>query len=517
MKCKFSLLLFLCVLSLWGQAQSFTLQELVNRKQFQAVVARADSLTPADSADYATMSAIGQAYEGLLRYKDAYQCFSYCLQMDTNNVDALNAVARNAINFGRIAEAKRCYHKVLDADSLNFYANYQLARLYYQLGDYGRATEHYHVLASIEGENPSILTGLADCHIKRGTAPNIMIALELYGRALSLNPENIRVASSLINTLLRMGDGKGALQVCDTALFYNPDNSQIRQSKGMALYMTKDYLQADTVYTGLLADGDSSFLNLKYGGAARYMSGHALDGVELLEKAYEIDSTDVETAMLYGASLGKTYDRKRAYELFDQAELNMQPKKFFVNLLTTFRGDALQRDGRWNEAEKLYYAAWKKDPTQLNFLYEINRHYWDLNPALFQNEKELQKTIFSKYTYLTAYMKTDKSQQYLYNYRPFLEAVCEDAFFKNDDEVTMLAPDGKKSKLAVADLRALISQLPEMPAEERERREKMQAQMKKAMEKEKTLHKSGAKLDTIALTKEEKEKARKLLKEAGLE
>lgn len=69
--------------------------------------------------------------------------------------------------------------------------------------------------------------------------------------------------------------------------------------------MTKDYKQADTIYTSLLADGDSSFLNLKYAGAARYMSGHALDGVELLEKAFEIDSTDVETAMLYGASLGK--------------------------------------------------------------------------------------------------------------------------------------------------------------------------------------------------------------------
>ena len=54
MKCKFSLLLFLCVLSLWGQAQSLNLQELVNKKQFQEVVARADSLTPADSADYAT-------------------------------------------------------------------------------------------------------------------------------------------------------------------------------------------------------------------------------------------------------------------------------------------------------------------------------------------------------------------------------------------------------------------------------------------------------------------------------
>ncbi|MEI3117782.1 MAG: hypothetical protein V8T12_01820 [Parabacteroides johnsonii] len=108
--------------------------------------------------------------------------------MDTNNVDALNAVARNAINFGRIAEAKQCYHKVLEADSMNFYANYQLARLYYQLGDYGKATEHYHILASIEGENPSILTGLADCHIKRGTGPNTMIALSLYARALEAEP-----------------------------------------------------------------------------------------------------------------------------------------------------------------------------------------------------------------------------------------------------------------------------------------------------------------------------------------
>lgn len=44
MKCKFSLLLFLCVLSLWGQAQSLNLQELVNKKQFQEVVARADIL-----------------------------------------------------------------------------------------------------------------------------------------------------------------------------------------------------------------------------------------------------------------------------------------------------------------------------------------------------------------------------------------------------------------------------------------------------------------------------------------
>ena len=480
---KYTVLLLLSVLSLMGQAQSSSLQELVNRKQFTQVIALADSLTAADSADYVTMSAIGQAYEGVLRYKEAYQCFRHCLSMDTTNVDALNAVARAAINFGKIAEAKRCFQKVLETDTLNFYANNQLARLYYQLGDYGQSMEYYHTLASFESDNPSILAGLADCHVKKGTGPNTLIALSLYARALEINPENIRVASSLINTLLRMGDGKGALQVCDTALYYNPDSRHI-QSQGMALYMTKNYLKADTVYTGLLAEGDSSFINLKYAGAARYMSGHALDAVDPLEFAYEIDSTDVETVLLYGASLGKTYDRQRAYRLFDQAEECMKPKPFFVNLLTAFRGSTLERDGRFNEAEKIYYEAWKKDPTQLNFLYEISKNYWVIEPDLFKDEVKLQKTLFSKYTYLTEYMKRNESSKGLHSYRFFLEDLYQDAFFRSVSELTMLAPDGKKSKLSLIDLRSLINSLPEPPEIEKQHYEQMRAAMKKREQKE---------------------------------
>lgn len=500
---KFTLLLFLCTYSVYGQAQRVNLQELVNKKQFQEVIVYVDSLTSADSTDYATLSAIGQAYEGMLRYKDAYRWFSYGLQLDTTNIEAWNAVARTALSFGKVSEAKRCYHKVLEADSLNFYANHQLARLYYQLGDYGKSMERYLVLASIDGENPAILAGLADCQMKKGDAPNVLIAISLYGRVLSLNPENVRVASSLINTLLRMGDSKGALQVCDTALYYNPESNPIRQSRGMALYMNKDYAKADTVYSELLAAGDSSFLNLKYAGASRYMSGHAFDAVDLLAKAYEIDSTDIETALLYGAAIGKTYDRKRAFELLDQAELNMQPKPFLVNMLTTFRGNVLQRDGRWNEAEKLYYAAWKADPKQLIFLYEINRHYWDLDPSLFEDEVRLQKTIFSKYAYLKAYLKTEKSQENLYNYRPFLEAVCEDAFFRSADEIVMLAPDGKKMTIPVEKMRELVNQLPEMPAEKRLLREQMQAQMKKKREQEKQRQGNVLQADTLGLKNKE--------------
>ena len=494
MKCKFSLLLFLCVLPFWGQAQSVSLQELVNKKQFSAVVSQVASLTSADSANYETMSAIGQAYEGLMKYKEAYRCFQHCLLMDTTNVDALNAVARVAINYGKIAEAERCYQKVLESDSLNFYACNQLARLYYQLGDYGRATEYYHILSSIEGENPAILVGLGDCHYKRGGI-NILAALELYSRALELNPENIRIASSLINTLLQLKDGARALQVCDTALYYNPDNRQIRQNKAMALYMTKKYADSDSVFTSLLAEEDSTYLNLKYAGAARYMSGHAMDAIEPLEAAFDLDTTDVETVLLYGVALGKTYDRKRAYQLFDLAEQNMQPKPFFTNLLVSFRYDVLNRDGRYADAEKLYYEAWKKNPEDLKFLSEIERRYWQSNSELFKNETLLQKAIFGKYTYLTAYMKTNQPLTEMYHYRNFLEAFYEDAFFKGQNELTMLAPDGRKSKLSMADLQAMIQKLPEMPEAEKKRWGQMKEAQKKYEEEKK---KKKADTDTIA-------------------
>ena len=67
--------LLLCLLPVCGLAQRPVLQEYVNLRQYQQVVAYADSLTQADSADYVTMSAIGQAYEGLLQYQNAYRCY----------------------------------------------------------------------------------------------------------------------------------------------------------------------------------------------------------------------------------------------------------------------------------------------------------------------------------------------------------------------------------------------------------------------------------------------------------
>ena len=117
-KCNLVTVLLLCCLIFPGNAQEFNWQDLVNRKQYAAVIARADSLTPADSSDYEVMNAIGQAYEGMLRYRQAYDYYRLCLSMDTTNLDILNTLARTATNLGKAKDAERYFHKVLAADSL---------------------------------------------------------------------------------------------------------------------------------------------------------------------------------------------------------------------------------------------------------------------------------------------------------------------------------------------------------------------------------------------------------------
>ena len=50
-KCNLVTVLLLCCLIFPGNAQEFNWQDLVNRKQYAAVIARADSLTLADSSE----------------------------------------------------------------------------------------------------------------------------------------------------------------------------------------------------------------------------------------------------------------------------------------------------------------------------------------------------------------------------------------------------------------------------------------------------------------------------------
>ena len=400
-KCNLVTVLLLCCLIFPGNAQEFNWQDLVNRKQYAAVIAHADSLTLADSSNYEIMNAIGQAYEGMLRYQKAYDYYRLCFSMDTTNLDILNILARTATNLGRAEDAERYFHQVLSADSSNFYANYQLARLYFQLGEYEKAVDAYEKLQAQNEDNTVLYRAIGDCYTRMEQYPSATTA---YFQAYNLNRENAGLAVALVNSLYRMGASSPdyiseGIAICDTALFYNPGNRQLLRSKGLGLYIVKQFVQADSVYSSLLADGDSTYLTLKYGGASKYYAGLYMPSVDILDMAYEQDTTSVEVCLLLGSALGKTYDRKRAYDLFDRAEKGLEPNR--------------------------------------------------------------QRGLFILVLYMNENLKKKADERTMVFSRALLQSFYEDMFFRNVAEETMIDPDGKKSKISIVDLRNLINQLPE--------------------------------------------------------
>ncbi|WP_224264153.1 hypothetical protein [Parabacteroides goldsteinii] len=86
---------------------------------------------------------------------------------------------------------------------------------------------------------------------------------------------------------------------------------------------------------------------------------------------------------------------------------------------------------------------------------------------------------------MTEMMKRKESKENLFGFRYFFEDLYQEAFFRNITELTMLAPDGKKSKLTMTDLQNVINQLPEPSDLERKRREDMKAAMKEYEKKNK--------------------------------
>ena len=463
---KYVLSFLLAILFIGHGTAQTDLQTWVNQRQYEKVLAQS-MLMDMDTLDYANLSAVGQAYEGMLRYKEAYRIYERCLSMDSSRVDALNSLARTAMSLGKMRVAEDCFQKTLAMDSANFYANYQLARVYALQGDYEQAIGQYLVLNRLDTTfvNPIVYNNMADCYQRLNDIPSAALC---YLKAYQANKENAGIANSLVTCLLRLGKENigSALAICDTALYYNPENRVLQRNKAIALYMNRDYSRADSLYSHLLAQGDSSFLTIKYGGASKYYAGRQLDAIPLLEMAYVKDTTDVEVNLLLGASLGMTYDRKRAYRLFDQAEALMQPDKALTNLLLVSRGETYWRDGRSDEAMKLFYTAWQQQKERLDYLYRIDRQLDNWGKS-YKTEEELSKALFIKQLYLKECMMTGRLQRDFHVYRTFLQYVYEDAFFQGKEDITMISPDGKYSTITIGEVKKLMNLLPESPDWER--------------------------------------------------
>ena len=378
--------------------------------------------------------------------------------MDSTRRELLVSLARTAAQLGRADDTEMYYRRILAQDSTDFYANYQLGRLAFQLGNYDQAIQRLLPLTGDSVVNPTVLKLLGDCFSRKEDPSS---AAFCYFRAYDVNRENAAVAISLVNTLMLAGEDRmsEALQICDTALYYNPTNRSLKRLKGQGLYRIRAYNEADSIYSALLLEGDSTFFVLKYGGASKYYAGFPMPAIPLLEAAYQRDSSDIEVNLLLGSALGKTYDRQEAFRLLDHAEELMRPKPAIVNQLTLFRAETWAREGRTEEAARLYYALWKAYPDRIGILHAL----WELYPYdhvdRFENPKIREQGLFVNLLYVRHLVEMEQPPKRLEHFIRLLESIHQDLFFRGENTQSLQAPDGSKSQVSMEEINQLVIRL----------------------------------------------------------
>ena len=449
-------------------AQQAEWRDYIENKQFEKVITAAGKLQPADSTDFSKMYLFGQAYEGLLKYKDAYHCYRQCYMLDSTRIDILNTLARISAALGKTNEAERYYQVVLESDSDNFYANYQLARLYVSLERYEQGLYYFGLLLEKDTTNAIILRAIGDCF---KSLDLLAAALGYYREAYYANIENASLASLLINTLLKLNNpmendySSEALVICDTALFYNPGHKTLRQNKAMTYYVKNEFVKSDSIYTSLLEDKDSSYITLKYCGCARYYARKWFDAIEPFEIAFEMDPTAVDVCILLGSSLGKTYDPAQAFQLFNKAESLMAPNPYWSEKLMQFRAEAYIKTGDRNKGAELYYQLWKNEEKlerQLPWLQLIQRNYLLTNNM---PDEDRQRCLFITYLYATEALKSPKSSEVMSKELSYLLSILkkfeEEMFFRSVTSLPMTSPDNKTNTLSIEKLKELTGKLSE--------------------------------------------------------
>ncbi len=447
-----------------------TLDWLMTRNRYYEVLKYIDSLYRAGEKFSDILLYEGKANEGVLRYKEAYRCYSDWVAKDSTNRDACLALARVSALSGRILKAIGIYEKFSREDTLDFFVNYQLARLYQQNGKLISALQIYQRLHRADTVNPALLKRIGDCYNQMGWNAN---AASYYEEAFHLDPEDGKVVVKAANIMLTypalfLDYIHEGMALVDSALVYSPQLNSLQQLRGMFLYLQKRYPECETVFSNLLAQGDSARVNLRYLGLSLFHMKRYKEAMTPLTNADSLfrnsagDRTDFDLSMRYGEDLGYCKETQKALTVFREIEQQIMPDTQTLYQLAYLSGTAWLQVNDRRQAVQNYWKAYLLNPKSKNIIYSLLNLHYDLwtkeGERKNVSEKRIQQALFFHVLFWQKYTKRrpEDEDSYCYSSRAILQNELDELFFKNENKMIVLDPDGKKYSYSTDEIRELI-------------------------------------------------------------
>lgn len=320
-------------------------------------------------------------------------------------IDTLSTLVGSVFDEEVIAELADCHYQNGDYEGAagtyfllvskcpgNILYRVRQASLMYRMKAFKQAAVEGKAILQIDSI-PAIMTLVGDSYNQLEKYDS---ALVYYKRSLARRPANENVVSKAAKIYLGQKDYDSAIEMSEAFLQLSPDNFTVAPVKGLALYLKGDYEPAIEVFESQLQLGNENY-GIHYNLGQCYWRTKVLNRArEELEKAWQIDSTDVNLAISIASVNADSYlpfDRD-VKPWLDKALDMLEPDHSILSHIHHQYGlGYYKKQNSWDLAIEHYKLAYEYDPKLISALSTIAYCYEqkkDYKTALRWYEQYLQ-------------------------------------------------------------------------------------------------------------------------------
>lgn len=367
------------------------LQELLDRYDYKTGIYVIDSLAAEIGADSTSIAehreevidlALQKArcLRRLYRMQESVEVLAEVLYLDQFNIELMADLAESHMQVGNTMEAFTLYGTLSRMQPENPYFKTCQARILYKEKQYKESISICEDIAA-QDSIPEILTLIADAYNNLGKADS---ALVYYNHVLSKRPNHVPTMNKKADILLSAKQYQPVIDMSSEYLKEDPDNMVMLPIYGLALYLKGSYPLSIEQFEHQRELGDDSYAVHYYLGLNHYMMDNWSRAVEELEKAYQIDSSDV--TLVYQLAHAKSHMpimtgmeshrlNPESERLYSKALEMLQPSPTMMHNIYGSMAMARHTIAQYAEAIKYYELSYKYNPQNISALSSIGYCY----------------------------------------------------------------------------------------------------------------------------------------------
>ena len=316
----------------------------------------------------------------LYRMQESVEVLAEVLYLDQYNMELMADLAESHMQAGNTLEAFNLYGILTQMQPDNPYFKICQARILYREKQYEGSIAACKVITA-QDTIPEILSMTADAYKSLGKADS---ALVYYNHVLAMRPGHVPTMSKKADILLSEKQYIPVIEMSREYLEEDPDNMTMLPIYGLALHLQGSYPLSIEQFEHQRDLGDDSYAVHYYLGLNHYMMDNWSRAVEELEKAYQIDSSDV--TLVYQLAHAKSHMpimtgmeshrlNPESERLYSKALEMLQPSPTMMHNIYGSMAMARHTIEQYAEAIKYYELSYKYNPNNISALSSIGYCY----------------------------------------------------------------------------------------------------------------------------------------------